>query len=44
MKLNLTIQPRFRIGLFPLILIVLAGLAFGIAMWRFPSGLAPSAT
>jgi Ni/Fe-hydrogenase subunit HybB-like protein len=39
MKMNLTIQPRFRIGVLPLILIALAGLAFLIAMWRFVFGI-----
>lgn len=39
MKVNLTIHPRFRIGLFPIILIMLAGIAFLIAMWRFISGI-----
>lgn len=39
MKLNLTIQPRFRIGLFPIILMVLAGIAFVIATWRFIFGI-----
>ena len=39
MKLNLTIQPRFRIGLFPIVLMVLAGIAFVIAMWRFIFGI-----
>lgn len=39
MKVNLTIQPRFRIGLFPLILLILAGIAFVIAMVRFIFGI-----
>ncbi len=39
MKVNITIQPRFRIGLFPLILLVLAGIAFVIAMIRFIFGI-----
>ncbi|NCP88449.1 Ni/Fe-hydrogenase cytochrome b subunit [bacterium] len=39
MKLNLTIQPRFRIGLFPLVLAILAGVAFVIAMLRFIYGI-----
>jgi Ni/Fe-hydrogenase subunit HybB-like protein len=41
MKMNITIQPRFRfrIGLFPLILLVLAGIAFVIAMLRFAYGI-----
>ncbi len=41
MKANITIQPRFRIGLFPLILIILAGVAFVIAMIRFIYGIGP---
>jgi len=41
MKTNITIQPRFRIGLFPLILIILAGVAFVIAMIRFVYGIGP---
>lgn len=41
MKLTLTIQPRFRIGWFPFILIVLAGIAFLVAMWRFAYGIGP---
>jgi Ni/Fe-hydrogenase subunit HybB-like protein len=39
MKANITIQPRFRIGLFPLILVILAGVAFVIAMLRFAFGI-----
>ena len=39
MKLNLTIKPLFRIGLFPLILMILAGIAFVIAMLRFAFGI-----
>jgi len=39
MKLNLTVQPRFRIGLFPLVLAILAGVAFVIAMLRFTYGI-----
>ncbi len=40
MKVNITIrQPRFRIGLFPLTLIALAGIAFVIAMIRFLFGI-----
>ena len=35
MKLNITIPERFRIGLLPAILLVLAGNAFVIAMIRF---------
>jgi Ni/Fe-hydrogenase subunit HybB-like protein len=41
MKLNLTIQQRFRIGLLPAILVVLAGIAFVVAMIRFASGIGP---
>jgi Ni/Fe-hydrogenase subunit HybB-like protein len=39
MKLNLTIQPRFRIGLFPLILLALMGIAFVVAMIRYALGI-----
>jgi len=44
MKVNLTIKPdiipaRFRMGWFPVILLVLAGIAFVIAMIRFISGI-----
>jgi Ni/Fe-hydrogenase subunit HybB-like protein len=39
MKLNITIQPRFRISLFPLVLMVLAGIAFVVAMIRFIYGI-----
>jgi Ni/Fe-hydrogenase subunit HybB-like protein len=44
MKVNVTIKPdiipqRFRIRLFPLILVVLAGVAFVVAMIRFISGI-----
>ncbi|GAB4504109.1 MAG: Ni/Fe-hydrogenase cytochrome b subunit [Anaerolineales bacterium] len=39
MKLNLTIQPRFRIGLFPLTLLVFMGLAAFIALWRYIYGI-----
>ena len=44
MKVNLTIKPdiipaRFRMGWFPVILLVLAGIAFIIAMIRFISGI-----
>jgi Ni/Fe-hydrogenase subunit HybB-like protein len=40
MKVNITVQqPRFRIGLFPLILMMLAGIAFVIAMIRFLFGI-----
>jgi Ni/Fe-hydrogenase subunit HybB-like protein len=37
--MKIIIQPRFRIGLFPLILVVLAGIAFVIAMLRFVYGI-----
>jgi len=39
MKVNITIQPRFRISLFPLVLLILAGIAFVIAMIRFIFGI-----
>ncbi len=40
MKVNITVQPpRFRISLFPLILLALAGIAFVIAMIRFIFGI-----
>jgi len=39
MKLNLTIQPRFRIGLLPLILLALMGIAFVVAMIRYIYGI-----
>jgi Ni/Fe-hydrogenase subunit HybB-like protein len=41
MKVNITVQPRFRIGLFPLILLALAGIAFVVAMIRFIYGIGP---
>jgi Ni/Fe-hydrogenase subunit HybB-like protein len=41
MKVNIIIQPRFRIGLFPLTLLILAGIAFAIAMIRFVYGIGP---
>ena len=41
MKLNITIPERFRIGLLPAILLVLAGNAFVIAMIRFADGIGP---
>ena len=41
MKAKITIQPRFRIGLFPLILLILAGVAFVVAMIRFIYGIGP---
>jgi len=39
MKLNLTIQPRFRIGLLPIILLALMGIAFIVAMIRYIYGI-----
>lgn len=39
MKLNLTIQPRFRIGLLPIILLALMGIAFVVAMIRYIYGI-----
>jgi len=39
MKLKVTIQQRFRIGLFPVILITLAGIAFVVAMIRYADGI-----
>jgi Ni/Fe-hydrogenase subunit HybB-like protein len=39
MKVKTTIQPRFRIGLLPLILLLLAGVAFVVAMIRFIYGI-----
>lgn len=39
MKLNLTIQPRFRIGLFPLALLVFMGIAALIALRRYLYGI-----
>ena len=41
MKLKITIPERFRIGLFPAILIVLAGIAFVVAMIRYAYGIGP---
>ena len=41
MKVKITIQPRFRIGLFPLILLILAGVAFVVAIIRFIYGIGP---
>ena len=41
MKLNLTVQPRFRIGLLPIILIALMGIAFVVAMIRYIYGIGP---
>ena len=41
MKVKITVQPRFRIGLFPLILAILAGIAFVVAMIRFIYGIGP---
>jgi Ni/Fe-hydrogenase subunit HybB-like protein len=39
MKLNLTIQPRFRIGLLPIILLALMGIAFVVALIRYIYGI-----
>ena len=39
MKLNLTIHPRLRIGIFPLILIFLMGIAVVVAMVRYSLGI-----
>jgi Ni/Fe-hydrogenase subunit HybB-like protein len=39
MKLKLTIQERFHIGLLPAILLVLAGTAFVVAMIRYTDGI-----
>ena len=39
MKLKLTIQERFRIGLLPIILLVLIGIAFVVAMTRYADGI-----
>jgi Ni/Fe-hydrogenase subunit HybB-like protein len=39
MKANITIHPRLRIGLLPAILILLAGIAFVFAIWRFIFGI-----
>ncbi|MGD8405428.1 MAG: Ni/Fe-hydrogenase cytochrome b subunit [Anaerolineales bacterium] len=39
MKLKLTIQERFRIGLLPVILLVLIGIAFVFAMIRYADGI-----
>ncbi len=40
MKVNITVQPpRFRISLFPLVLMALAGIAFVVAMIRFLFGI-----
>jgi Ni/Fe-hydrogenase subunit HybB-like protein len=41
MKLKITIPERFRIGLLPLVLIVLAGIAFVVAMIRYADGIGP---
>ena len=41
MKVKITVQPRFRVGLFPLILAILAGIAFVVAMIRFIYGIGP---
>jgi len=39
MKANITIQPRFRIGLFPLVLIFLMSVGFAVAIIRFIYGI-----
>ncbi len=39
MKLNITIQPRFRIGLLPILLLTFMGIAFVVAMIRFTYGI-----
>ena len=39
MKLNLTVQPRFRIGLLPITLLTLMGIAFVVAMIRYIYGI-----
>jgi len=39
MKLNIMIQKRFRIGLFPVILLVLIGIAIIVAMIRYTNGI-----
>ena len=41
MKLKITVPERFRIGLLPLILIVLAGISFVVAMIRYAYGIGP---
>ncbi len=41
MKLKITIPERFRIGLLPLVLILLAGIAFVVAMIRYAFGIGP---
>jgi Ni/Fe-hydrogenase subunit HybB-like protein len=41
MKLRITIPERFRIGLLPLVLIGLAGIAFVVAMIRYADGIGP---
>ena len=43
MKLNLTVQPRFRLNFRPLVWVLLAlmGIAFVIAMIRFANGIGP---
>ena len=41
MKLNLTIQPRFRIPLIVWILLGLMGIAFVVAMVRYAVGIGP---
>ena len=39
MRLNLTVHPRLRIGIFPLILLGFMGIAVVVAMVRFASGI-----
>lgn len=39
MKLNITLPRFLRIGLLPLILLALMGVAFGVAMWRYAYGI-----
>lgn len=41
MKLKITIPERFRIGLLPVVLIILMGIAFVVAMIRFIYGIGP---
>ena len=41
MKIKLTIQERFRLGLLPAILITLTGIAFVVAMIRYADGIGP---
>jgi Ni/Fe-hydrogenase subunit HybB-like protein len=39
MKLNITLPKFLRIGTLPLVLIVLMGIAFAVAMWRYAFGI-----